>query len=126
MFRFLNIVEVQNLNGRWVGQVDSSYDEDSRSWPITLTILQRWSKMSVTLETERDRSRSSIANLRTRDCSHPVLTYQYMSDPRSNAPNTMEIHRGTATLALIDGDLAGGYYTGSGRREFGTITLLRP
>ena len=125
VFRLLKFVDVPDLNGRWVGQVDSSYDERGRTWLITVTILQRWSKMSVTLETERSRSRSSTANLRTRDCPHPELTYQYMSDPRSNAPDTMAIHRGTATLELIDGDLAGDYYTGRGRREFGTITLQR-
>ena len=55
------------------------------------------------------------ASLRTVDLLNAELSYQYVNEPMSNAPGTMEIHRGTATLELIGSSLEGDYYTGRGR-----------
>lgn len=94
----LKLVQLPDLNGRWIGEVKSSYRPDGRAHSVSVIILQRWSKILVRLESEHSRSRSVSASLRTVDLLNPELSYQYVNEPRSNAPATMEMHRGTATL----------------------------
>ena len=55
------------------------------------------------------------------DLPVPELTYQYVNEPKAIAPSTMEMHKGTATLKLSGSTLDGGYYTGRGRGEVGTV-----
>ena len=125
LLRKLKLFQLPNLDGKWVGEVKSSYSQDGHAHSVTVVILQRWSKILVRLESEHSRSRSISASLRTADLLNPELSYQYVNEPRSNAPGTMEIHRGTATLELIEYGLEGDYYTGRGRGEVGTITLSK-
>ena len=101
LLRRLSLVQLPDLNGEWVGEAESTYSKDGRTHSVSVVILQRWSKILVRLETEHSRSRSISASLRTVDQLNPELSYQYVNEPRSNAPGTMEIHRGTATLELI-------------------------
>ena len=123
LFRYLNLVQLPDLNGKWVGKVKSSYSQAGDAQSVSVVILQRWSKMLVRLESEHSRSRSITASLRTADLLNPELSYQYVNEPKSNAPGTMEMHRGTATLELSGSKLEGDYYTGRGRGEVGTIIL---
>ena len=125
LLRKLKLIQLPDLGGRWIGEVKSSYSQDGHVHSVTVVILQRWSKILVRLESEHSRSRSISASLRTTDLLNPELSYQYVNEPRSNAPGTMEIHRGTATLELIDYGLEGDYYTGRGRGEVGTIKLSK-
>ena len=126
LLRKLNVLQLPDLNGRWVGGVESSYTEDGHVHSVSVVILQRWSKIAIRLETEHSRSRSIMASLKTNDLPNPELTYQYFNEPKSSAPDTMAMHRGTATLELIGSALEGDYYTGRGRGEVGTIRLGRP
>ena len=125
LLRELKLIHLPDLNGRWVGEVESSYNQDGSAHSVSAVILQRWSKMVIRLETEHSRSRSITAILRTSDLPNPELSYQYVNEPKSNAPGTMAMHRGTATLELIGSRLEGDYYTGRGRGEVGTVTLSR-
>ena len=122
----LKLIQIPNLNGRWVGEVESSYCKGGGAHPVSVLILQRWSKIVIRLETEHSRSRSITASLKTNDLPNPELTYQYVNEPKSSAPDTMAMHRGTATLELVGHSLLGDYYTGRGRGEIGTIKLHRP
>ena len=126
LLRKLKLIQLPDLNGKWVGEVESSYSQDSHAHSVSVVIVQRWSKMLVRLETGNSRSHSVMASLRTIDLPNPELSYQYVNEPKSNAPGTMEMHRGTATLELIGSGLEGDYYTGRGRREVGTIKLSKP
>ena len=121
LLRKLKLVQLPDLNGKWVGEVKSSYGQAGGTHSFSVIILQRWSKILVRLETEHSRSRSITASLTTSDVPNPELSYQYVNEPKSNAPGTMEMHRGTATLELTDSGLEGDYYTGRGRGEVGTI-----
>ena len=121
----LNVLQLPDLNGRWVGKIESSYCRGGGAHPVSVLILQRWSKIVIRLETEHSRSRSITASLKTNDLPNPELTYQYVNEPKSTAPDTMAMHRGTATLELIGHSLVGDYYTGRGRGEIGTIKLRR-
>ena len=123
--RTVKLISVPDLNGQWIGNVESSYDDGCQPRPVSATIQQRWSKMVISFEAEHSKSHSITANLRVNDMTTPELTYQYLSEPMSNAPSTMEIHRGTATLLVTESGLEGDYYSGRGRREHGTISLRR-
>ena len=126
LLRKLTLIQLPDLNGEWVGEVESSYGRDGRAHSVSVVILQRWSKILVRLETEHSRSRSITATLRAIDLPNPELSYQYVNEPKPNAPGTMEMHRGTANLELIGSGLEGDYYTGRGRGEVGTIKLSKP
>ncbi len=123
--RNLKLIQLPDLNGKWVGEVGSSYSRDCRAHSVSVVILQRWSKILVRLETEHSRSRSITASLRTIDLLNPELSYQYVNEPKSNAPGTMAMHRGTAVLEFIGSNLEGDYFTGRGRGEVGTIKLSK-
>ncbi|MDE2836549.1 MAG: hypothetical protein OXL97_03445 [Chloroflexota bacterium] len=125
LLRKLKLIDLPDLNGRWVGEVKSSYNRDGSAHSVSAVILQRWSKVVIRLETEQSRSRSISASLRTGDLANPELSYQYVNEPKSDAPGTMAMHRGTATLELVGSRLEGDYYTGRGRGEVGTVALTR-
>ena len=123
LLRKLKLIQLPDLNGRWIGEVESSYSQDGLAHSVSIVILQRWSKILVRLDGEHSRSQSISASLSTVDLLNPKLSYQYMNEPKSNAPDTMETHRGTAIVELVGTGLEGDYYTGRGRGEIGTIKL---
>ena len=125
MLRKLKLIQLPDLNGEWIGEVESSYSQDGSTHSVSVVILQRWSKILIGLETQNSRSRSVMASLRIVDLLNSELSYQYVNEPKSNAPDTMAMHRGTTTLELIGSALEGDYYTGRGRGEVGTIKLHR-
>ena len=125
LLRMLKLVQLPDLNGTWVGEIASSYREEGYPLSVSVVIIQRWSKIVLRLETENSRSHSVMASLRTIDLPNPELSYQYVNEPKANAPSTMEMHRGTATLELDCSSLEGDYYTGRGRGEVGTIKLSK-
>jgi hypothetical protein len=57
------------------------------------------------------------------------LKYEYVSEPRNLATQTMQTHRGVCTLAITadsaEARLSGDYFTGRGRETRGEITLHR-
>ena len=123
--RSFGFIRLPDLNGNWVGEVASSYNEYGNPYPVRVDIVQRWSEMAITLETEQSRSRSTVASLKAADLVNPELSYQYLNEPKSSAPGTMAIHRGTANLELVEDCLEGDYYTGRGRGEIGSMKLRR-
>lgn len=126
VLRKLRLIQVPDLNGRWTGEVQSSYAGGVTSpLPVSVFIKQRWSKLIIRLETPASTSHSVSATLRTGDLAYPLLDYMYVNEPRANALDTMNSHRGTAALELKDLVLEGDYYTGRGRREIGTLKLSR-
>lgn len=125
LFRKIGLVRLPDLSGKWVGEAKSSYSEYGQAYPVTVVITQRWSKIAITLETERSRSDSTMARVKSVDSPNRELSYLYVNEPKLGAPSSMEMHRGTATLTLTDSALKGNYYTGRGRREMGTLVLRR-
>lgn len=125
LFRTVGLVTVPDLGGRWRGEVQSSYQPDGTPISVSVSILQRWSRVSISLETEQSRSRSVAATFRTEDVPRPELSYMYVNEPRGDAPDTMHMHRGTVILEATGDFLEGDYYTGRDRREIGTLKLWR-
>ena len=119
----LGILSVPDLNGHWIGTVDSSHGEDDTKVKVSATITQRWSAILIVLTTEESQSRSQVATLRVTDIERPELTYTYLSEPQSRAPEPMQTHRGTCTLRLTGDTLEGNYYTGRGRGTVGELKI---
>lgn len=125
----VGLVRVPNLNGKWIGYVSSSFDEHASKHDATLEIRQRWTGMSICLQTGRSRSRSLLATITTENPTAGSLTYEYINEPKADAVATMNIHRGLARFdlsTLEDGwVLEGEYYSGRGRQSFGTVRFER-
>ena len=124
ILRRVGLLALPDLNGLWKGEINSSYVERPAT-SVAVEILQRWSKLVVTLETEDSRSRSIAATFRTEDVPRPELSYLYINEPKATAAESMQSHRGTVTLELVGDCLEGDYYSGRGRREIGTLKLTR-
>lgn len=122
----LRLIKVPDLSGEWTGYVTSSFDEHAEQHDVSVTIKQTWRGISVFLRAEHSESHSVIAALYTEAPGGPVLTYQYQNTPGPNAVSTMEIHYGTAEIALTaGGKLEGSYYSGRGRKNVGALVLKR-
>ena len=76
-------------------------------------------------EAEQSQSHSISGTLKVTDIVNPELSYLYINQPKPSAPETMEIHRGTATLELKGDVLEGDYYTGLGRMTYGFLRLSK-
>ena len=96
----LGLLRVPDLNGEWVGVVNSSYGANGSTHSVSISIIQKWSKLLVTFETEQSRSHSVSGTLKVNDVINPELSYLYLNQPKSLAPESMEIHKGTSTLEL--------------------------
>lgn len=129
-FHFLrttNLIKTPNLNGNWVGEIESSHDNFQSKNPIKVSISQTWTKIIISLESGFSKSKSEICGITISEDKTKTITYQYLNEPLAIAIETMEIHKGTASLS-IDGDnklLSGIYYSGRGRQNYGTIELKK-
>lgn len=117
---------IPNLSGTWIGTAVSDFD-DSVMHEVLVRITQTWSLIRIDFETERSRSSSLMAAVNLREGPAGALRYEYRNDPRPGAPETMEIHWGTARLLLsVDGKkVDGDYYSGRGRKNIGALKLGR-
>ena len=125
VLRQIGLVGAPDLGGEWVGSVESSYGQEGENREISVSIVQRWSTMSIAAETEHSQSHSVVASLRDDAGPFPELTYMYFNEPKSGAVGTMNMHRGTAVLKVREQVLEGDYYSGRGRQEIGSIRLHR-
>jgi hypothetical protein len=126
-FQSICLSEIPDIRGTWVGSVKSSYGGGSEFHGVILYMRQNWSKLSVQVETENSRSFSTMAVVNTNNSSESGLKYEYISEPGALSIQTMQTHRGTASLRLSpDGfTLKGEYYTGRGRQNIGEMTFRK-
>jgi len=76
------------------------------------------------LESAGSISQSLVAALQVGTPEGTVLSSQYRNEPKPGALATMQIHYGTARLALRDAAvLEGEYYSGRGRQNYGAIRI---
>jgi len=117
---------IKNLNGTWVGAISTSHNCGT-SIPCVMRVRQTWTLISIELETEQSCSHTTMAALYDDQPGDIGLKYEYLSEPKNLAVQTMQTHRGICTLAInIDSmglRLSGGYFTGRGRETRGEITL---
>jgi len=127
ILRRIGVVNLPNLNGNWKGHLTSSFDNYKTKYDASINILQNWTRIGISLDTENSESRSLTAAIIIESPNTSVLSYEYLNEPKAPALKTMHIHRGTARLTLNSGNkvLEGEYYTGRDRKEFGVLNLKR-
>ncbi len=125
--RKIGIVKVPNLSGEWQGSLRSSFDEFSREHAAIIHIEQTWTRITIKLQSASSESLSVVAGLMLNSPDGKILSYQYRSEPRANAVDTMQTHLGTTWVAIskTNGELEGKYYSGRGRQNHGSISLTR-
>lgn len=121
---------ITNLNGTWVGSITTTHNGGT-TVPCVMRVRQTWTRMAIELETEQSRSRTTMSALYEEQPGDVGLKYEYVSEPRNLAVQTMQTHRGVCTLAKTSSSkgnrlsLNGDYFTGRGRETRGEITLHR-
>lgn len=119
---------IKNLNGTWVGNIATTHNGGTNV-PCVMRVRQTWTRMAIELETGQSRSRTTMAALYNDQPGDVGLKYEYVSEPRNLAVQTMQTHRGVCTLAIAadskETRLSGDYFTGRGRETRGEITLRR-
>lgn len=121
----LNYLKIPNLNGKWKGNVRSSYDDYAKDYPIEIRIKQTFSQIEITLSNETSSSDSSMAVIYPSG-THPKLTYFYYNRPRNKSNEEMKAHPGVAELEIIDKEtLHGDYFSGKHRLRTGEMTVKR-
>lgn len=119
---------LKNLNGTWIGSITTSHNSGA-TVPCVMRVRQTWTRMAIELETEQSRSRTTMAALYDDQPGDVGLKYEYVSEPRNLAVQTMQAHRGVCTLAIAADSnelrLSGDYFTGRGRETRGEIILHR-
>lgn len=115
-----------NLNGIYKGELVSSYNRGTRI-PITVEIVQDWTKMVVytTMGTGTSDSYSYMASQFDVDGKSTRLTYSYTNQPFSAiADPDMQPHDGTANLVFRNERKIKGTYFNA-RKRMGTIELKK-
>lgn len=137
------LVSIPDLNGTWTGYLYTSRDHDDipaeqivtdgtqydglTKQETTITIKQRWDKISVTLEGPESPSRSEAATILVNEKAWPTLTYNYWNEG-SMTNDALDPHYGTAVLEYdADADtLEGKYYNRPDHRAtHGVLELSR-
>ncbi|MBI4464146.1 MAG: hypothetical protein HY647_05530 [Acidobacteria bacterium] len=126
LLRKLGVVKVPLLEGDWQGTLSTSFDEHAAKHHVEVQIKQSWTRIVLYLRGRDSKSHTLAATLLIESPEGIVLSYQYRNEPLPHAVGTMQIHYGTARLALSDSDvLEGDYYSGRGRQNFGSLHLER-
>lgn len=125
IFRWLRVVSVPYLGGRWKGYLETSHNKRTKKIPAVLEIEQTFGTIKTCLYTETSFSSSLMADFVKAPSGRTELHYEYHNEPNEKATDTMHGHDGVARLAYeADGKkLAGSYYTTS-QHERGNIGSL--
>ena len=92
----LQIVDVPNLNGTWLGELRSSYDKNKTPYKVRIEVIQTFSDIKVYSYFSRSWSFSIIADFYKEADGRKVLHYVYRNEPRNNSSSTMHGHYGAA------------------------------
>lgn len=124
LWRWLS--NIPDLRGTWVGSIDSSHNGGSQL-PCVVRIRQTWTRIRVELETSTSSSHTTMAALFQDQSGDRGLKYEFVTEPKGRAVETLQIVRGVCNLGLPDDAqrMSGNYYTGRGRMTEGRINIQR-
>jgi len=128
MFKSLGLVIADDLNGKWIGIVKSSYEKFATNIDAQLVIKQTATKIKIHGIFNKSKSVSIHENFgRSEIDNKTALFYFFRNEPEYDAVSTMAIHEGSTKLtynAETD-SLTGDYYSGRDRNNYGTIEVKR-
>ncbi|SDG98227.1 hypothetical protein SAMN04487926_101507 [Paraburkholderia steynii] len=128
IFSFPNLSGVWDVAGQTLGPAEALENGDVRRWAGTLSIRQQWTKIGVTLRTERSGSSSRAAAIQQQG-DEIVLMYCYGNDPnvRANVKEGLNAHRGYCEIRIAPGNTRGEgfYFNNMGRLTHGSIAITK-
>ena len=127
IIRRLFHITTPDLSGNWYSQADTILENNQYTVTAEASVNQTWSKFRISINWHNSTSVSVSASLHEVSPNEFELVYQYVNTPKPLAPQTMNIHRGTAWLALStdQSQMQGEYFSGRGRNKFGSLTLKK-
>lgn len=130
LLRKVGVIRTPDLNGVWNGYVESAVgDYAGERRDAAITILQTWSKMCISFAAEESTSESVAGLITIERPGGPMLSYEFVNEPRAKAPPTMQPHRGAARYQLLANaeplTLEGEYFSGRGRQGYGIASFQR-
>lgn len=125
------VVAMPNLNGVWEGELASSVSKYQTKHAVKLTVHQYWSRIRITLESDRSMSASHMACIVQVSPTQFELRWEY--DARAKIPNQLGKfnHFGITTLrfviegAVVQPEMDGNYYTQHDRDTNGMLFVKR-
>lgn len=127
-FKKTGIIISDNLNGKWVGVVKSSYDNFVKDIAAELVIQQTATQITIRAKFNESKSISVHESFGRNEIDNCVsLYYFFRNHPNSDAVETMAMHEGSAILSYDPetDKLEGHYYSGRNRNNHGTISVKR-
>ncbi len=127
-FKRIGIIIADDLNGKWVGVVKSSYDDFKTDIQAELNIKQTATRVKICGIFNQSKSVSVHENFSRSEIDDNVaLFYFFRNEPKYDAVATMAIHEGSAKLIYNKDkdELSGYYYSGRDRNNNGTIEVKR-
>ena len=123
-FRLIFFIKTPNWNGEYMCSLRTSFDDFSDEKQIKIKIIQDWDTIIIRLETENSVSNSISGSFSLKDSLMPEFTYEYLNEPNTTAPETMNIHNGMAKIRIDNKLLKGDFFSGRGRKNYGTFNEI--
>lgn len=128
IFSFPNLSGEWDVAGQTLGPAEALDNGNFRDWTGTLSIRQQWTKICVTLRTERSGSFSRAAAIQQQG-DETVLMYCYGNDPnaRARVEDDLNAHRGYCEIRIAPGNTLGEgfYFNNMGRFTHGSLTITK-
>lgn len=128
LFKKLGIIIADDLNGKWAGTIQSSYNNFKSNIYAELNITQSATQLKICGVFGESKSISIQESFGKSEIDNKVaLFYFYRNEPNYDAANSMVTHDGSAKLVYNkeDDSLNGYYYSGKERNNYGTINVKR-
>ncbi len=126
IFKKFGIIIGDDLNGKWVGIIKSSYDNFQNDIRAELNIIQTATSIKIHGKFNQSKSVSVHENFGQSEIDNQTaLYYFYRNEPQYDAVETMAIHEGSVKLVFdpVEKTLTGSYYSGRDRNNYGTIEV---
>lgn len=129
VIKVFGLPKIPNLNGKWKATISRRDENDNevKKKESDVIINQNYSKFNLLM---KDEGATSDVKMATFQISNPInrrIIYTYVCEPHATAPDEFQMHEGTTTLEIMEGDkeMSGNYYSGKGRRHHGTVYLKK-
>ena len=113
---------IRDLSGTYKGELETSFDSFTESYPITIVIRHGFREMEIGFITESSRSCSTTASLH-QDVDRVEIVYTYEND--GAVKEGLNRHIGTCIITVENDRIEGSYYTHPDRSSYGKIIAYK-